>query len=265
VTVIPELRDEHSRPTVTSASKEDVQRFYDAYAPNWDKRFRDNRSAAHFHRRRISAFLAVAALQPDDVVLELGCGTAPYLGELPPIARYHGVDLSERMLDAARRRSAALGLADVATFSSGDAETLGAIPDASVTVVCFFGLIEHLFDPAALFRSCQRVLKPKGRIVGVCPNGWSLWYSVISPLVRQGVKHLSTDRYYTPREVRRYLRDSAFTDIAFRYWGFVPPGDLPDSLYPLARAAEAVAERTPLNRLAGGMTFRAVRGTVGSA
>ena len=250
------MLDERSRSTVNSATKVDVKRFYDQYAGNWDKRFRDNLSTRHFHNRRVRTVEDMAQFKPTDVVLELGCGTAPYIEKLAgSIHRYVGVDISDSMLTGARQRSDSLGFGEWTSFSVDDAETLGSITDNSIDVVFFMGLVEHLLDLTALFVSCWRVLKPGGKLIGVCSNRLSPWYSIVALLFRNSVKHLSTDRYYRASELKQVALAQAFKDFRCIYWGFIPPGDFPDWIYGPAVLAEKIGENTVLRYLSGGISF----------
>ena len=96
-------------------------------------------------------------------VLDLGCGTgmlalpAAELGH-----RVRGVDLSTGMLDRARHRASAQGLA--LTLEVGDAERPGGEP-ASVDAVVSRLLFWTLRDPAALLASARRLLRPGGLFV----------------------------------------------------------------------------------------------------
>ncbi|MDP5280896.1 class I SAM-dependent methyltransferase [Sphingomonas sp. DG1-23] len=61
---------------------------------------------------------------PGGTVLEIGCGTARNLivaAKRWPDARFHGFDISEAMLDTARKSVARQGLADKITLAQGDA------------------------------------------------------------------------------------------------------------------------------------------------
>jgi S-adenosylmethionine-diacylgycerolhomoserine-N-methlytransferase len=61
---------------------------------------------------------------PGGTVLEIGCGTARNLvlaAKHWPNARFHGFDISEAMLDTARKSVAKNGLSDKITLAQGDA------------------------------------------------------------------------------------------------------------------------------------------------
>jgi ubiquinone/menaquinone biosynthesis C-methylase UbiE len=131
-----------------------------------------------------------AALVPGERVLDVACGTgsaaldaATVVGpSVGSTGRVVGVDLSGRMIDAARRRAAECGAVN-ATFERMDAEDL-ALPDASFDVVlCALGLM-YVPDPARALREMHRVLRPGGRLVVVVWGdrslcGWSPLFSII--------------------------------------------------------------------------------------
>jgi ubiquinone/menaquinone biosynthesis C-methylase UbiE len=112
------------------------------------------------------ALLAAAAPAPGERVLDLACGT----GQLAfPAARavgargsVLGVDLSQRMVDAARRRSQHRRPPNT-RFLRMDAQRL-ALPDARFDVaLCSLGLM-YLPDPGQALREMRRVLRPGGRL-----------------------------------------------------------------------------------------------------
>ena len=127
-----------------------------------------------------------AALVPGERVLDVACGTglaaveaAEAVGAAGSVV---GIDLSGRMIDAARQRAAACGVAN-ATFERMDAESLD-LPDASFDVVlCALGLM-YVPDPKRALAEMRRVLRPGGRLVVVVWGdrslcGWSPLFSII--------------------------------------------------------------------------------------
>ena len=127
-----------------------------------------------------------AALVPGERVLDVACGTGVAAVEAAAAVGANGVvvgiDLSGRMVDAARRRAAQHGASN-ATFERMDAESL-ELPDASFDVVlCSLGLM-YLPDPARALREMRRVLRHGGRLVIVVWGdrslcGWSPLFSII--------------------------------------------------------------------------------------
>lgn len=94
--------------------------------------------------------------------LELAVGTGRNLGLYPDGVKLTAIELSEAMLDIARRRAEERGVD--ADLRSGDAQALD-LPDASFdTVTCTISLCS-IPDDAAAVREVRRVLRPGGRFV----------------------------------------------------------------------------------------------------
>jgi SAM-dependent methyltransferase len=114
--------------------------------------------------RYLHPFLDAVAIEPTAHVLDVGCGAGLTTREAARrAASATGVDLSARMLDLARRRAAADGLANV-SFVQADVQVadLGEARYERVISrngVMFFG------DPVAAFANLARALKPDGRMV----------------------------------------------------------------------------------------------------
>jgi ubiquinone/menaquinone biosynthesis C-methylase UbiE len=107
--------------------------------------------------------VAEAAPAPGERVVDVGCGTGN--GALLAAARgaqVTGVDPAARLLDVARERAAAAGVA--ATFLSGDAAHL-PLPDGSADLVLSIFAVIFAPDPAAAAAELARVTAPGGRIV----------------------------------------------------------------------------------------------------
>jgi SAM-dependent methyltransferase len=110
--------------------------------------------------------LSVAHLRPGDRVLDLGSGggidvllSARRVG---PHGFAYGVDMTEEMLDLARRNAAAAGATNV-EFRHGTIEDL-PFPDASVDVVISNCVINLSTDKPRTLAEAFRVLAPGGRL-----------------------------------------------------------------------------------------------------
>jgi len=241
-------------------NKQQVVDFYEAIALDWDTRFKNNLSTAHFLNRRLNLLKQFMNLQGQETVLEIGCGTGFHLINL---ANYFysgiGTDLAPAMLDIAKKNSQRLKIENV-HFKIDDAETLAKFPNNSFGVVFFVGLLEHLINPLACFQNVWRVLKKGGRLVGITPNKYSPWYYLIGPIFRgKSLKHLSTDRNYSQREINQMLEQTHFTKIQIRHWGLLPANDIPNNLFKILAQIETIAEKTWLKHLAGGLSFIAYK------
>jgi SAM-dependent methyltransferase len=108
---------------------------------------------------------ALAELHPGEVVLDLGSGggidvllSARRVG---PTGKAYGLDMTDEMLELARRNQAESGLTNV-EFLRGHIEAI-PLPDASVDVIISNCVINLSADKATVLREAFRVLKPGGR------------------------------------------------------------------------------------------------------
>jgi SAM-dependent methyltransferase len=113
---------------------------------------------------------AIDALKPraGERLIDIGCGCGDTTLELArrvgPAGSVLGVDISAPMLDVARERAEAAGLAQAA-FERADAQTAAFEPaDGAFSR---FGVM-FFADPPAAFANIRRALKPGGRIAFVC-------------------------------------------------------------------------------------------------
>jgi SAM-dependent methyltransferase len=110
--------------------------------------------------------VAVAALRPGEVVLDLGSGggldvllSARRVG---PTGFAYGLDMTEEMLELARRNAEAAQVSN-ARFLRGYVEDI-PLPAESVDVVISNRVINLSPDEPAVFREVSRVLRPGGRL-----------------------------------------------------------------------------------------------------
>ncbi len=110
--------------------------------------------------------LIVADLRPGERVLDLGSGggidvllSARRVG---PTGFAYGVDMTDEMLELARRNAAEAGATNV-EFLAGRIEAV-PLPDASVDVVISNCVINLSVDKAAVLAEIHRVLVPGGRL-----------------------------------------------------------------------------------------------------
>ncbi|MDX8150214.1 arsenite methyltransferase [Patulibacter brassicae] len=108
---------------------------------------------------------AVAALKDGDVVLDLGSGTGGDVlisaRRVAPTGRAIGIDMTDEMLDQARKNAKDAGLSNV-EFRKGYLEDL-PLEDASVDVVISNCVINLAGDKNKVLAEAARVLKPGGR------------------------------------------------------------------------------------------------------
>jgi SAM-dependent methyltransferase len=128
----------------------------------WAKPFAD----LPLHAADDAMALSLGAIAPaaGDAILDVACGPgivacaiAPYAGHVT------GIDLTPAMIEQARARQAAAGLANLA-WQVGDATALPFADGAFDRVVTRYSF-HHLPDPAVALGEMRRVCRPGGRIV----------------------------------------------------------------------------------------------------
>ena len=109
---------------------------------------------------------AIAALQPGEVVLDLGSGAGfdAFLAAraVGPTGRVIGVDMTPDMLVRARENAVKVGLSNV-EFRLGEIEHL-PVADASVDAIISNCVINLSPDKPAVLREAARVLRSGGRL-----------------------------------------------------------------------------------------------------
>ena len=120
------------------------------------------------------AVLKAEGLKPTDTLVDLGCGTGRLaVHAIPALSggRYIGIDISQSMLDTARRRVEEM-VPDPACQVSWIHQTTPVFElDArSVDVVCAFSVVNHVEheDAYLYFKEALRVVRPGGRFVFSC-------------------------------------------------------------------------------------------------
>ena len=110
--------------------------------------------------------LAFASVQPGEVVLDLGSGAGIDIllaaKSVGPSGKVIGVDMTDEMIDRARRAIAAAGVEQV-EVRKGLIEDL-PVEDASVDLVISNCVINLSPEKERVFAEIERVLKPGGRV-----------------------------------------------------------------------------------------------------
>ena len=142
---------------------------FDQGARYWDSLYdaSDFNALAYYRSRlqRTLAWVDELALPAGARVLDIGFGAGRSSVALAQRGfLVDGVDTGERMLELARRSSAAAGLADRISLAIGDAHALG-FPDRSFDLVIALGVIPWLERPEQGLREMARVTAAGGHVI----------------------------------------------------------------------------------------------------
>jgi ubiquinone/menaquinone biosynthesis C-methylase UbiE len=222
----------------------------EAIAPTWERRRAQIEEVATPLREWLTRELAP---QPGETILELAGGTGDTGFDAAAALGEHGKlissDFSPAMLDAARRRGAERGVANV-DYRLIDAEQIGLEDDSVDGVICRFGYM-LIADPAAALAETRRVLRPGGRLVlGVWgpPERNPFFTAIVIGLVEGG--HMSPPDPTGPgifsmaseERTTALLEGAGFTDIRIEHLTFhfeIP--DIEEYLSVIADTAGPVA------------------------
>jgi ubiquinone/menaquinone biosynthesis C-methylase UbiE len=182
--------------------------FFDRWAPTYDRSVLQRLYFAPIQEGALDAFGAGGAAPRD--VLDVGCGTGRLLESVARRwtgARLTGVDASEAMVAAARRKH---GEDARFSFVRGDAAALPLEPasvDAAFSTLSF----HHWQDQPSGIREIARVLRPGG--IFVLADVEIPLLSLLRPLMNR-VDHAV---FLAPAEILRLLDSAGFTMVAHRH------------------------------------------------
>jgi phosphatidylethanolamine/phosphatidyl-N-methylethanolamine N-methyltransferase len=137
--------------------REMVEQAYDRWAPVYDLVF-----GGVFRKGRAAAIQATNKI--GGRVLEVGVGTGISLPLYAPDIHIFGTDISEAMLNKAKRRVGKQRLKNVEGLAVMDAEKLD-FPDNSFDVVMAQYVVTAVPNPEAVLDELARVLRPGGELI----------------------------------------------------------------------------------------------------
>ncbi|MER5647413.1 methyltransferase domain-containing protein [Streptosporangium sp. NPDC002524] len=136
----------------------DVRRVFDRMADRYDDQMRV------WERRLFPGSREWAVGQARGRTVEIAVGTGLNLPLYDAGVTVVGIELSERMLELARRRVAREGLGERVELRQGDVQRLD-LPDGLADTVLSTFTMCTIPDPVAAAREAYRVLRPGGRFV----------------------------------------------------------------------------------------------------
>ena len=173
------------------------------HSPLWD-----NETAewyAEEYGKHFSTTLAVklAELRPDDVVLEIGCGSGNSCRAAAAVVtggRVIGIDPTSAMIKIAIKESENYPHKNRVQFMEGSAEEV-PLENSSITTAMAINSLHHWDDIGAGLLEAKRILIPDGR------------FYVADELKKDGTTH-GEGRLADPTQIEHLLEDAGFSRVS---------------------------------------------------
>lgn len=144
------------------------------------------------------------------IVVDVGCGTAPYRA-LFTHTHYVGIEVAS---------SSAFGSAKGGADVLYDGQHL-PLADASIDAILCNQVLEHVFEPVAFLTELRRVLRPEGQLMMTVPFVWDEHEQPydFARYSSFGLAHLAEKCGFQVVDARRTLADaSLFAQLWLAYW-----------------------------------------------
>jgi len=231
----------------TERKEEYVRQLFDDIAEEYDSMNRLVSAGmwGRWHRK----FAARTGFRPGDRILDVACGTGDLTmlaaSQVAPGGEVIGVDISQGMLEVARRRVSDSPLRDIIKLQTGNAMAL-EFPDDSFDGVTMGWAMRNVSSIPKTLSEIYRVLKPGGRFIlleAARPKSWLVragfflyWRTILPALdwvvARAGQRELlkpytylshSLDNYPSPDGLKALFGEAGFvqTDYQLLMFGAV--------------------------------------------
>ncbi len=180
-------------------------RFWDRIAKRYSRKAVPDQAAYETKLAKTDSYL-----QPDDRVLEIGCGTGTTaLHHASRVGQILATDISAKMIDIAREKAQAAGV-DNARFEVSSIDDLDASP-GQYDVILAHSILHLVADVPRTLRQLHRMLKPGGLLISntQCIGDSAAWLGWVAPLGRTlGV--LPRVNVFREQEFLQWIGDAGF-------------------------------------------------------
>jgi ubiquinone/menaquinone biosynthesis C-methylase UbiE len=102
-------------------------------------------------------------IQPDNIVVDFGCGTGSYsvvAGQIVgPGGKVYAVDINPLAIETTKKAAQKKGLKNIETINS---DCITGLKEESVDVALLYDTLHGLSEPQAVLQELHRILKPQG-------------------------------------------------------------------------------------------------------
>jgi ubiquinone/menaquinone biosynthesis C-methylase UbiE len=174
----------------------------------------------YFQRRKTEVIKNVLAVQRQDVIIDIGCGSGVQIKEVGKngYSLAIGIDINLNAIRFARERS----LPDT-EFIIADAQHLPIRSSSADKIICA-EIIEHLKRPEKLVNEIDRVLKRQGVVVITTPNDQSIWgiYEFLWDMFGRGRNYGETHlKFFSMSDLRNNFHE--FSECRTQSLFFISP------------------------------------------
>jgi arsenite methyltransferase len=154
-------------------------------------------------------------LEPEHIVLEVGCGTGSLALRLAgSVAKIHALDISSEMIRIAREKTAKAHIDNVIFHVGPFDDSFDALAPGSVDVLCAYSILHLVYDLPATLARMFGLLKPGGVLVSstACLGGTLVPYRTLIAVMRAFGKAPKV-LILSKAELAREIEKAGFVDL----------------------------------------------------
>ena len=154
-----------------------------------------------------------ARLKPDDVVLDVGCGTGSLALELSPcVSEVHAIDFSREMIKIAGQKAADEGSGNV-TFHNTTLANL-SFQSGTFNAVCAYNILHLVADRRAALNIILKLLKPGGFFISTTPclGESRMPFQFLLPIMKL-LGRAPAVQVFRIQQLTSNLRDAGFVEV----------------------------------------------------
>lgn len=207
----------------------EIKDFFDRAAIGREQKFAIDPILEYEQKVRSQMVISMLDAKPDELILDVGCGTGRDLIELVKTGcKCIGIDFSGKMIEESKKELSKNGITAV-ELETGDATNL-RFPDRMFDKVFASEVLEHIPDYNRAISEMARVLKPSGCLVITTPNRRSIYgfdrYVIREKLLRRKWPH-PYDSWKTFGELVSALGNNGFTIVKCLGGCYIPGSLVP--------------------------------------